>query len=327
MRLAAFLAAWLLAAPAEATELRYEAASGCPSHDDVQRRLAVRAPRAERARIAIRRESRDRFVGDLAMGEPDALVERRLEGRSCAAVVDAMILVAALHTGPPASPAPEPVEPPVPPSPGPDPRPAAASDPAPGRPIDAPAPRPVDRSGIEIAFGVAAITRRLAVWDVYGGAVFGELAAPAWLARWHRPSARVGLHHVRTTSSPTFADGAAAVTSTGATAELCPLGAAPLSTPRVDLVLALCGVLDVASAGGVRSRLWVDGGPVARLSAQVGPKDAVRGFGGVSGGVLGRVGQPLAAGSAEPSPAATAVVSVDAPWNAMVSLEGGVLFP
>lgn len=64
----------------------------------------------------------------------------------------------------------------------------------------------------------------------------------------------------------------------GAALDACPFGVAVVSTRKIDLILSVCGELNLASAGQGESRLWLDGGGVGHLALQIGRKRHYRGF-------------------------------------------------
>jgi hypothetical protein len=323
-RFAFVLGILLLPATAAAGELQYDdPLAGCPSREEVQARIDQRAPKARDVELKIQRASRDGgFVGDVVVGSGGDAVHRRLEGKTCDAVVNATVLVLALDraSAEPAATTPEPA---------PTSEPASAAAPArPERPTTS--DRVVQRASVELGVGASVLVRQLDFSTVIGGELFGEVAALP--TSWYRPSARLAFQHAR--SSPTTRLNAAmetyevSSTLTGAAVDLCPLGIAAVSTRRVDLTFSMCGVFDVASAGHSKKQLWLDAGVVLRALVQIGPKDSVRGFVGVTGGGLQRIGDPFAPSTEPPVEGAIRYLAYpirSSMWTMAVG--GGVVFP
>jgi hypothetical protein len=89
-------------ATAEARDLDYRPTAGCPSADEVSRAIEERAPEGRPARITIERKTTG-YRGELVLGGSDesaskskTTMTRTVEGRSCAAVVQALALVVSL---------------------------------------------------------------------------------------------------------------------------------------------------------------------------------------------------------------------------------------
>lgn len=87
--------AW--SAEAHAASVTYEAEATCPSKEDFEARVEERASRAQDAEVTVRARIDDPsagFVGEVR--RPDGEIVRRVEGRTCDAVVDALVLALSL---------------------------------------------------------------------------------------------------------------------------------------------------------------------------------------------------------------------------------------
>ncbi len=324
--LAVGLGLMLAPAAAEAAELRYRAPAGCPSREDVQGRIDERARTGSERPVDLSIETGGAdapFVGEAVLGNGEDAVRRRLEGQTCESVVNAMVLVLALDRRAETA--------------------GSANDAKASElqlAVAAPTvetssserdstvrPPGVDpRSSVEVALGTSSNLRELDAWTVLGSQIFVEVAAPGALAPWYRPSARFGLQYM---SEIEFDDKADEARLWGAGLELCPLGAAAVSTRHLDVTFSACGVSNFGSATYHKSRVWVDAGAVGRANVQIGRKGHFRGFVGLDGGVLQRIGDSLiqpgdVAGSGSGSGALTYPKN-DTMWT--FALFGGVLFP
>jgi hypothetical protein len=283
-----------------------------------------RVPRARVVDLTIESGGPDKsFVGDAVVGSGDDAVHRRLEGQTCEAIVDAMLLVLALDrptdsagaaptttTGAEVKPA----------------RSAPFEASAAERDRAASAPAVDSRSSVEIALGTSAIARQLDFRTVLGSKLFVEVAAPASLAPWYRPSARFGLQHV--SEFEWGDDSAPEARLWGAGLDLCPLGVAAVSSRHLDVTFSACGVSNFGSVTVYESRFWIDAGALGRANVQIGRKGHFRGFVGVDGGILRRLDAPPdrpASPSSLWDPLAITVPRNNAMWT--FALSGGVLFP
>jgi len=302
---------------AAAGELLYRAPADCPSREEVQQRVDARAPDARGVELRIEGSAADKtFVGDAVVGSGEDAVHRRLEGQTCEAVVDAMLLVLALDRPAEGAPATTAAE-------GSPPSHSVTETTSAAR--ENPAAEPDVRSGVEVGLGATTIVRALDHKNVFGGSIFAEVGAPGALAPWYRPTARVGFTGVSglrillvETREATF---------WGAAVDVCPLGVAATSTRTVDITLSACGALNLGSRELYASRLWADAGGLGRAVVQIGRKGHFRGFVHVEGGVLQRLGDPLilaSEGEAAESEASWSPRN-DTMWT--FGLGGGVLFP
>lgn len=266
------------ASSAAARELDYRAPAGCPSRDAVLVRLT---DAGRPALIHVRGDDAGGFRGELVLGAGDTRVARVIEGRSCASVIQALVLVVALDAVPAAeTPDARPLD---------DPRPGAAPDDPPGTEAPNSPPRakgPDDSppsadasvgtapaaslAHLELAAGLALSGTSFAEGSVLpGGALFFGITSGPGLAEttWLRPSARLSV-------------GATLATETGGGAtiprfdlKIVTLDACPLSM-RVasELRVVACGRAEIGSlTAGVAgdplsqtSRLWQDAGALVR---------------------------------------------------------------
>lgn len=91
-----------------ASELTYTADVGCPSRDEVNRRVTEKkAPRARDAQITVRHGATG-FNGEVVVGTGESAIERHVQGQSCTAVLDALLLVLALNQSTASEPSVEP---------------------------------------------------------------------------------------------------------------------------------------------------------------------------------------------------------------------------
>ncbi|MBX3205967.1 MAG: hypothetical protein KF764_12925 [Labilithrix sp.] len=327
---ASLLGLSLVPRTAAAGELRYRAPAACPSREAVQQGIDARAPRARAVELTIETGAADKaFVGEAVVGTGDDTLRRRLEGQTCEAVVDAMLLVLALDR--PTELADAPAEAPSTTTTSADVTPPrSVVTEAPGGRDEVTSSEAVDpRSSIEIALGTSSIARRLDAKTVFGSELFVEIGAPAALAPWYRPTARAGMQFLSEFHLGDDEPDEARLLAAGV--ELCPLGVAAVSTRRIDLTFSACGVSNLGSATTYASRAWVDAGAIARANMQIGRKGHFRGFVGVDGGILQRLGDPLLdpdhLENRRPTEA-TLVLRTAHPgtmWTLAVS--GGVLFP
>lgn len=308
MHLARFLpAVGLLSvwpAAAAAGEIDYDGAAGCPTREAVVQRTTARAPHARDARVSIKRTS-SAFVGEVTVGGGEAAVERKVEGRTCDAVVDALVLVLALDRGATdpeprvdepgaAAPSSASSDPPL----GQGPAPAASS----GEPRAAVfGPTEPQQAPLEIGVGALGRYRMLDRYDLRGGELFGEVTRvglPGWLG--YRASGRVSAVALASKTETTVEDPLGPneretktrISFVGGAVEGCG-GVAPVSTKVVDFALFTCGALNLGSAGADDRVLWLDTGVVQRASLQLGRKQSTRAFVELSGGVLTRLGEAL----------------------------------
>lgn len=307
----------LLPNTAAAGELRYRAPAACPPREDVKQRVDARAPDGRAVDLTIEGSAADKaFVGDAVVGTGDDAVHRRLEGQTCDAVIDAMLLVLALDRSTEGAPAPSAADVDVSPTSS-----GVTETTSAVRDVAASDERPDVRSSVEVALGTSTILRQLDFKTLFGSNVFVEVGAPASLAPWYRPTARAGFAYV----SEMAKEGTAEAIFWGAGLEVCPLGVAATSTRHVDVTLSACGALNLGSRKLYASRLWADAGGIGRALVQIGRKGRFRGFVHVDGGVLQRLGDPLAMPSEDTGPVALTVPRNDTMWT--FGLGGGVLFP
>lgn len=328
-----FLSVW--PATAVAGEIDYEAAAGCPTRETVIQRTAARAPRARDASVSITRTS-SAFVGQVIVGGGEDAVERRVEGRTCDAVVDALVLVLALDRGA-ADPAPHADEPsiakaPLPPSSPPGGLLVSARES--GAPIHEAAPPP--RATIELGAGLLTRYRKLDRHGLLGGEIFGELTLPGLRALpWYRSSLRLGAvaltaygesSGIVSVSSDTTKKKDTPTSFLGGTVDAC-FGGAPASTDILDFALLACGAMNVASAGAEREVLWLDAGPIGRATMQLGRKQRTRGFIELSGGALRRLGDALPAPSQTASGGGQSSTPAPADTSWTIAFGGGFVLP
>ena len=324
-------------ARAAAGELTYAAAEGCPARAVFEQRAAERAPNARDARVLIRHRPSS-FVGDVSIGTGDDVVERRVEGRTCEAVLDALVLVLSLDHG--ASPAAGLVEPaPVETSAATVRAPRGAADPD----VDAaPLAEPKDaRSAVELAFGQQLQVRKLQRKLVVGPALVAEVGGPGLFGYGpYRPSARldlVALSSYEGSGGPVHLGNGDALVSTtllGLGLDVCPVGFAVVSTARLELTMSACALMNVGSGGAYEHALWTDAGGLGRVAMQLGRKGHVRGFVELSGGILGRLGSALPVSSVSTTRSANVTeaqatfaspLSSGPMWTAGIG--GGVVLP
>jgi hypothetical protein len=313
----------LLPASALAGELAYDAPEGCPGRRQVEERVTARAPYSRDAHVTIRRTGTT-FVGGVTIGDGDETVERHVEGRTCDAVVDALVLVLSLDRVPARSDrADAPSDPPE--TTKNEPTPAA---PAPLRalllgPVAAEQPHEVVReakpSTFDIAVGDLAEMRSLGGYvgvAGFGSAVFVELAPSIASAPWYRSSIRLSGRYLQGTDGPT-------TTFVGTGLDVCPVGTSLLSTQRFDLAVQACGRADAASAARRNdSVLYTDAGGVGHLTAQFGRRRGWRGFAQLDVGAVTRLGPSIPNQIPKETSDATEPTLM---W--MVGMGGGVVFP
>jgi hypothetical protein len=284
--------------PASARELAYRAPAGCPSQDEVARRLSASGSEGRAAVIDVRRNATG-FSGELVLGEGDMRLVRKVDARTCAAVVEALALVVALDREP-ASGEPAPGDAPDPP--GEVAREAAAEPPAPviatptsASPREEPAHRPSPGDGnahVVVALGAAVSGTSFALGSVLPGAtVFFGLASSRGLgdSAWLRPSARLSFG--QTLSTTTASSGVIPeFTLTAASLDVCPISLRVAS--RLGIVAcgrAEVGALTAGAAGdgaSATSRLWQGAGALARAQWVLTTSSGARPMIELGGGIL-----------------------------------------
>jgi hypothetical protein len=228
-RIAAFVAACAPLA-ASAREIEYRAPAGCPSHEEVTRRLDASSPEGRPARIEVRRVGAG-FAGEVVLGDGTTRVLRTVDARTCIAVVEALVLVIALDRDP-AAPEPASSEAADPAEARADLEPAPAAAPVAAPSVaqrDAPAratpSAEVASSSFVIAFGATFSGTSFAEGSVLpGGAVFFDVASGTGLGEiaWLKPSARLSFGR----SLPTATSRTGVIpelTLTAASVDVCPL--------------------------------------------------------------------------------------------------------
>jgi len=270
------------AAPREvspaATGFVYRAPAECPARSEIEPRIA---PDVLRERVSVSLSvtpSARGFRGRVEVGSGEGRVARGVEGRTCAAVVEALLLVVALDAAP------------VETDPGDDaasPRatadvasPVASGDPARDEAPAAAGARSTERlTGPIFGLGMGVFTLTLADdATVTGGAVAADVAldAPLFGLPFLEPSTRLALGRTLTATPMVYprvasepAGEAASMLLTAATLDLCPLGFGH----GQRLAAALCargevGSLEVGVHGDDLSRqghLWATLGAAARI--------------------------------------------------------------
>jgi hypothetical protein len=280
--LAALLGASVFLLPLEvrAGEVVYRAPPECPSQSVIASRLAGSESRAASIEVS---GGGAAYKGEIVLGEGSA---RTIEGRTCAAVVEALLLIASLDT--------EKDEVPIEPEPNVT-KPTAVAEPIadvvpPAADVGPAQPMRKETRPVDIALGVGAFVTSFADGNAFqGGSIFGEVAAKAPVFSGIWPSARIGvsrtlpLHVARSYAVAHFV-------VTSATVDLCPFGVA---IPEASLSLAACargevGALDasttpVANAGA--TQLWSRAGGLGRV--RFAPRGSgLRPFVEVSGGAM-----------------------------------------
>jgi hypothetical protein len=304
-RMAAFVAACAPLA-ASAREVEYRAPAGCPSHEEVTRRLEASSPEGRPARIEVRRVAMG-FSGEVTLGDGATRVLRTVDARSCVAVVEALTLVIALDHDP-AAPEPASTEgagaadaPSAP-----DPTTPAATAPGSGvlGPVSRDAPAgaapasAATPSSVVIAFGATISATSFAEGSVLpGGALFVGIASGTGLAEiaWLKPSARLSFGR----SLPTVTSRAGVtpeLTLTAASLDVCPLSAT--------------------------SRLWQGAGALARVQWVLARSGDVRPMIDISGGVLA----PLQRDRFHFGRDGSAPVTAPS-YEGMLAISGGVVLP
>ncbi len=263
--LAALLGASVFLVPLEvrAREVVYRAPPECPSESVVASRLA--ASDARGASIEVRGEG-TAYKGEIVLGEGAARFARTIEGRSCAAVVEALVLIAGLDTERDEV-APEP-EPSAEPS---EAKPVAVVEPTPpAMDTGVLQTKPTDRRPVDIALGAGVFVTSFAEGRAFhGGSILGEVAAKGPVLPGIWPSARIGV----TRTLPLHVARAYAVAQfvvTSVTLDVCPFGVA---IPAASLSFAGCaqgevGALEAsttpAANAGAR-QLWSRAGGLGRV--------------------------------------------------------------
>jgi len=277
-----------------ARELEYRAPRECPSAADVTARIEARAPSGRDLGIDVEK-SNGGFRGALVVGSGEGRLARRIEARTCEAVVEALVLVAVLDRGDrddeplakaPETTAPAPEEsttaPPTPTSVGASPE--ASVDAAP----------PVPHHRVEVAAGGALTNTTLVGGDMLlGGALFLDAAAPTAFgpgALFLGPSIRTSIGRtLRTTLFRASSDSASLLLTTGGL-DLCPLGIGS----RTFASLMACAHGEVGSlevgiaddAGSSQGHLWSSAGGLLRARLAAGSPGSVRALVELSAGAL-----------------------------------------
>ncbi len=270
----------------EAFGVDYRAPSACPGPDAFFREVRGRTARARAARsgetarvLVVRIEARgERFAGSLSIDDAGARsTPREVEGATCAEVVGALGLVAALAVDPHASVAPRPVPSTAPPDEAPvsappekrapETPPRATPPPAPSAPAPSRPPPPERTANGTPRFAVGLQAEVSAVAGAVGsGRLFGELVVGRGT---FSPSIRIAIARSLEVDRPARI-GVAKMRWTTGGVDLCPLRVT--LTTGVDALPCVglaAGVLD-AEGGAVgapqsRSRPWVAGDAHARL--------------------------------------------------------------
>jgi hypothetical protein len=325
---------------AEARDVAYRAPAECPAAAEVEGRLEAAAPNGTAARVAIEK-TRSGFHGEVSIG--DGRVVRRVDARSCGAVVEALELALALRsddvsgelstTAAPsanahddATPAPAPVR-----EPEPEPSPALAERDAPA--VEPPsAERRVWTFGSSFSYSSFSERRSLT-----GGALFADLALPTRLGDVSilHPSLRVSLGgtfpDTRTGRRDASAEGGSTacadcgprVTIVKGAIDVCPVGI----NLEGSLSLSVCGrgelgviFADVSGTSATApGRPWVAAGPVVRPRFTWG-SGSIRPMFEVTAGLLAPLRRDRFHFDAYPTEAA-------APWIWTIGFGGGIVFP
>lgn len=272
----------------------YEAPSDCPAAAAVEAKLGD----AVVERIRIRRED-GTYRGEIVLGKRDPIV-RAVDAKDCAAVVDALTLVASLGAfgaSDDATPGDTPrsdmpsAAPSVAPNAAPAPRDASTHD-APASP--APRPEIAPARAPRLSFGLGGSRVMFDGDDSFtGGFLFADARARrgAFGLGVLVPSARVGVHRTLPLEKPRAFTVVRFIVTT-VRADACPVGGV---LPR-GFDFAVCGVVEVgalaARASGVtaeRARTWWTLGAEARVRYLVG--DARQPFVEIAGGLAAPMGR------------------------------------
>ncbi len=257
---AAFAAVTAVSTLASARELEYSAPASCPSRDAVKERLD-RDPGGRDVSISVQQDGAT-YRGVVALGEGAERLSRTVEARSCAAVLDALLLVAAIDQPPP-PPAPPPAAPAVEASPiAPAPPPASTVV---DRPSEPPTKEDPDARSL-VTFGGGVGSADFANRERFSSFfVMGEIMPDVRLfgVSWMRPSFQLRLSRSLTTEITNLPE------KTSFTLTSASLDACPFSNLKVTdwFSFNFCtrgeaGALGASSAGGSATRGWLMVAPV-----------------------------------------------------------------
>lgn len=286
--LLATFAAVLVPAAASARAIEYRAPAGCPSHEEVTARLEAHTP-ARDAQIDVRQEN-GAFRGEVVLGRGEQRLVRAVEARTCAAVIEALVLIVALDREEPEATHPQTEAHDEPPAREPPP----ASDPL-------PAPQPVARDRREAsapggvrgvggpAMGIAFSGTSLGKGAIVPGfSLFVDVVWPRPLrAAWLRPSTRLSFARSLPSTGGSFertADASGAdvrpefLLTTGAL-DLCPLWLGGETLSFVACARTEVGQLRARAEGdesSTESRLWWTAGGIGRARLVLSKSSSVR---------------------------------------------------